>query len=114
MEYDKDFREKKKEALLQIDEWCRNLMRDSKVSSVKTTICCNDRNYAVSATKKGVSAVGNGKFSQYMHAIDGSNSLFDQKVGTVIITQWQSIKENLIRAKEKEEHDRKAVMEFVI
>lgn len=110
-----ELRKQKRENLVKIDAWCKEFMGDSKLYlKLKHTIFCNRRNYSIHVSANGIVAIGDGKFSPFLRATEGSNSLFDCRIGTEIVLQWQQIKAEIIRERERVEAENKAIMEFVV
>lgn len=108
-------KEKKKEALIKINEWCKNLIGDSDLYlKLSSKLYCNNRAYTIHVYKEGISAIGDGRFSPFLRAREGEDSLFGTKVGTEIVLHWKTIKGDILREKEKEENNQKKIMEFEV
>ena len=89
---------KQKENLIAIREWCKSVSVDNPIM-IKDAVFCNNRYYRLSISKVyGIGACGDGKYSNWMHAVDGDYSLFGSVVGSEIIYNWGAIKQRILNA----------------
>lgn len=89
---------KKKENLIAINEWCKSVHIKDQIIYVDNALYYNHRYYKLSISNLGMRLYGNGKYSQWMHIDERSNSLIYQNVGNEIIYNWYTIKAKILEA----------------
>ena len=87
-----------------INDWIRDLMKDSKkILYLDRAVCCNQRYYTASISSSGIALHTDGRYSTWIPVRDESilrDNLLYLKPGTELIYAWQNIKAR-IRHKKK-------------
>lgn len=104
---------KQKENLIAINEWCKSISLDDIVY-VDNALFCNGKYYRISISKMGIGTYAGGKFSRWLHVVDGSDSLFGQKIGSELIYNWPDVKQKILNAIEDKKRKQYIMENFTV